>query len=180
MLPGLAITIPRSTSVRSIPLNSSPKLSPACPSSNSLWNISTPVHTELMLFSLNPTISTGSPTLILPRSTRPVTTVPRPLIENTSSTGIMNGLSTSLTGSGIYSSTTRNSSLMHAYSGASGSVLLLSNAFNALPRTIGVVSPGYLYSVSISRSSISTSSSNSGSSIWSVLFKKTTMLGTST
>jgi hypothetical protein len=43
-----------------------------------------------------PTISTSSPTLTMPRSMRPVTTVPRPEIENTSSTGIRNGLSTAL------------------------------------------------------------------------------------
>jgi len=165
MLPGFATTIPRSTSVRSIPRSNNPRLSPACPSSSSLWNISTPVTTEFMLFSRNPTISTGSPTLIFPRSTRPVTTVPRPLIENTSSIGIMNGLSVARTGSGIYSSTTRSNSLMQAYSGAFGSVLVLSNASFALPRTIGVVSPGKPYPFSISRSSISTSSNNSGSFI---------------
>jgi hypothetical protein len=49
---------------------------------------------------LNPTISTSSLTFTLPRSIRPVTTVPRPEIENTSSIGIRNGLSTSRSGSG--------------------------------------------------------------------------------
>ena len=44
------------------------------------------------LVSLIPTISISSPTLITPRSTRPVTTVPRPEIENTSSIGIMKSL----------------------------------------------------------------------------------------
>src|SRR5438093_1233406 len=34
-----------------------------------------------------PTISTSSPTLTMPVSTRPVTTVPRPEIENTASSG---------------------------------------------------------------------------------------------
>jgi hypothetical protein len=38
-----------------------------------------------------PTISISSPTLTMPRSTRPVTTVPRPEIENTSSIGIRKG-----------------------------------------------------------------------------------------
>ena len=47
-----------------------------------------------------PTISTSSPTLITPRSMRPVATVPRPLIPNTSSIGIRNGLSTGRTGVG--------------------------------------------------------------------------------
>lgn len=36
---------------------------------------------------------TSSPTLTIPCSTLPVTTVPRPAMENTSSTGIRNGLS---------------------------------------------------------------------------------------
>ena len=48
-----------------------------------------------------PTISTSSPTLITPRSMRPVATVPRPLIPNTSSMGIRNGLSTGRTGVGM-------------------------------------------------------------------------------
>ena len=52
-----------------------------------------------------PMMSTVSPVWTTPRSIRPVTTVPRPVIENTSSTGIRNGFSTSRTGSGIASST---------------------------------------------------------------------------
>ena len=75
-------------------------LSPARPSSSSLRNISTPVATVLMLCGLRPTISTSSPTLTIPRSTRPVTTVPRPWMLNTSSIGIRNGLSTSRIGLG--------------------------------------------------------------------------------
>ena len=75
-------------------------LSPATPSSSSLRNISTPV-TIFFSVGLKPTISTSSPTLTLPRSTRPVTTVPRPEIENTSSIGIRNGLSISRSGSGM-------------------------------------------------------------------------------
>ena len=51
---------------------------------------------------LMPTISISSPTLTTPRSIRPVTTVPRPEIENTSSTGIRNGFSMSRCGSGIH------------------------------------------------------------------------------
>jgi hypothetical protein len=42
-----------------------------------------------------------SPTLTMPRSTRPVTTVPRPEIENTSSIGIRNGWSTGRSGCGM-------------------------------------------------------------------------------
>ena len=52
-----------------------------------------------------PTISTSSPTLTMPRSMRPVTTVPRPEIENTSSIGIRNGWSFGRCGCGMYSST---------------------------------------------------------------------------
>ena len=49
-----------------------------------------------------PTISTASPTFTVPRSQRPVATVPRPVIENTSSTAIKNGLSVSRAGIGMY------------------------------------------------------------------------------
>src|ERR1700753_96574 len=69
-------------------------LSPACPWSSSLRHTSTPVMTVFCV-SRKPMISTSSPTLMIPRSTRPVTTVPRPEIVNTSSTGIRNGLSIS-------------------------------------------------------------------------------------
>jgi len=75
-------------------------LSPASPRSSSLRNISTPV-TTVFLVGRMPTISTSSPTLITPRSTRPVTTVPRPEIENTSSIGIRNGWSIGRSGVGM-------------------------------------------------------------------------------
>ena len=74
------------------------------PSSRSFRNISTPV-TVVTLVSLIPTISTSSPTLTLPLSILPVATVPLPVIEKTSSTAIKNGLSTSLSGSGMLAST---------------------------------------------------------------------------
>ena len=48
-----------------------------------------------------PTISISSPTFTMPRSMRPVTTVPRPVIENTSSIGIRNGLSIARFGFGM-------------------------------------------------------------------------------
>ena len=41
---------------------------------------------------VKPTISISSPDLMVPCSTRPVTTVPRPEMENTSSMGIKKGL----------------------------------------------------------------------------------------
>jgi len=63
-------------------------------------NISTPVTTVVVVV-LMPTISTVSPVLMMPCSTRPVATVPRPVIEKTSSTGIRNGLSSSRVGSGM-------------------------------------------------------------------------------
>ena len=47
------------------------------PSSNSFLNISTPVTTVVRV-SRMPTISTSSFTFTLPRSIRPVATVPRP------------------------------------------------------------------------------------------------------
>ena len=76
-MPGFAITCPRSTSFFSIPRSSNPTLSPARPSSSSFLNISTPVTTVLRV-SRKPTISISSPTLQIPFSIRPVTTVPRP------------------------------------------------------------------------------------------------------
>ena len=75
-------------------------MSPARPSSRIFLNISTPVTTILRV-ALTPMISTSSPTLTMPRSMRPVTTVPRPLIPKTSSTGIRNGLSIARSGVGM-------------------------------------------------------------------------------
>ena len=65
------------------------------------------LHTVHVVFWVGriPTISTSSPVWIRPCSTLPVTTVPRPVIENTSSIGIRNGLSSSRTGSGMNAST---------------------------------------------------------------------------
>ncbi|MNL65771.1 hypothetical protein D3C87_1901550 [compost metagenome] len=57
-------------------------------------------------------ISTGSPVLAIPVSIRPVATVPRPVIVNTSSTGIKNGLATSRTGSSIQASTASINSMI--------------------------------------------------------------------
>ena len=57
-----------------------------------------------------PTMSTVSLTLTMPRSIRPVTTVPRPVIVKTSSIGMRNGFSMSRTGSGIEVSTASMSS----------------------------------------------------------------------
>src|SRR6266540_692124 len=105
--PGLHRTCPRSTASLSMPRSRQPTLSPATPSSRSLRNISTPVTTDFCV-SRSPTISTSSPTLILPRSMRPVTTVPRPEIENTSSIGIRNGWSIGRSGSGTNASSAAN------------------------------------------------------------------------
>src|ERR1700693_5715827 len=88
--PPFASTMPRSTSSFAMPRSNRPALSPASPSSNCFLNISTPVTTVLRV-SRKPTISTSSPTFTLPRSIRPVTTVPRPEIEKISSIGIRNG-----------------------------------------------------------------------------------------
>ena len=89
---GVTTHIPRSRSSFSTPRSRIPMLSPAIASSMLLRNISTPV-TTVSFVSLIPTRSTLSPTFTTPRSIRPVATVPRPVIENTSSTGIKNGLS---------------------------------------------------------------------------------------
>ena len=78
---------------------------PASPLSKILRNISTPVTVDVNLRSPIPRMSTPSPELITPVSILPVATVPRPVIVNTSSTGIKNGLSLSRGGNSIYSST---------------------------------------------------------------------------
>ena len=92
------------------------------PSSSVLLNASTPVMT-VVLFGLRPTISMVSPTLALPRSIRPVPTVPRPLMLNTSSTGIRNGLSISRCGIGTYSSSALTSSSIGLQASSSLGVL---------------------------------------------------------
>ena len=176
MEPGAARTWPRCTSSRPTPRSRAPMLSPASPWSSSLRNISTPVQVVFWV-SLMPTISISSPTLITPRSTRPVTTVPRPEMENTSSTGIRNGRSFGRSGSGTYSSTAFISSMMVSLPMLSSRP---SSAARAEPLTIGISSPGNSYSERSSRTSISTSSSSSSSSTWSTLFRNTTRAGTPT
>ena len=149
-------------------------LSPAWPWSNSLRNISTPVQVVFWVGRI-PTISISSPVWTTPCSTLPVTTVPRPVIENTSSIGIKNGLSRSRVGSGTNESTASINANTPAAASASPS-----SAFNAETRTIGVSSPGNSYSLSSSRTSSSTSSNSSSSSTWSTLFSATTIDGTPT
>ena len=131
----------------------------------------------VFVVGLRPTISTSSPTFTIPRSIRPVTTVPRPEIENTSSIDIKNGPSISRSGIGMYwsISATSFSTLFVPRSVASPS-----SAFSALPMMIGVLSPGNSYVVSRSRTSSSTSSNSSASSTMSALFMYTTMYGTPT
>src|SRR2546429_2698001 len=89
MEPGLARTCPRSTSSLSTPRSRHPTLSPACPSSNSFRNISTPVTTVLRV-SRNPTISTSSPTLTPPPSTPPTPPPPPPRTAQMPSTTLQN------------------------------------------------------------------------------------------
>ncbi len=101
-------------------------------------NISTPV-TVVFFVSWIPTISISSPVLITPRSIRPVTTVPRPEIENTSSIGIRNGWSTARSGTGMYSSIASTS---FTTDGTPISESSPSSAFSAEPVIIGVSSPG--------------------------------------
>lgn len=67
-------------------------------------------------------------------------------------------------GVGIKSSTAAISSWMQVYSGAFGSVEEDSRTCKAEPRMIGVSSPGKSYSLSSSRTSISTRSRSSSSS----------------
>ena len=86
-------------------------------------------------------MSTVSLTLTTPRSIRPVTTVPRPVIVKTSSTGMRNGLSISRSGCGIAVSTAFMSSMSLSPHSASPS-----SAFSAETRTTGRSSPGNSYS----------------------------------
>src|SRR3989442_1114160 len=172
MLPGFASTIPRSTSCFSTPRRRRPTLSPACPSSNSFRNISTPV-TTVFLSVPNPTISTSSCTFTFPRSIRPVATVPRPVIGNTSSTGIRNGFSTSRFGTGMFLSSAANSSSTFPTHALSPAI-----AFKADPRITGMSSPGYSYFDNSSRTSSSTRSNSSASSTRSHLFRNTTIAAT--
>src|ERR1700749_2627574 len=88
--PGFTTTWPRSTSSRLVPRRSRPQFSPAQASSSCLWNISIPV-TVVFCVGRIPTISTSELMARVPRSARPVTTVPRPVIVQTSSIGIRNG-----------------------------------------------------------------------------------------
>ncbi len=155
-------------------------LSPAWAISIIFRNISTPVTTVLRGFSVNPTISTSSPTLTVPRSTLPVATVPRPVMVNTSSIGIRKGLSISRLGVGINWSTASISAQIALQSGHSRELQAWSRAFNADPTTTGTSSPGNSYSLRRSRISSSTSSISSGSSTWSALFINTTIWGTPT
>gem|GEM_PF-2822405 len=144
-----------------------------------MWNISTQV-TVVFLVSLIPTISISSPTLIIHCSILPVTTVPLPLIENTSSTGIRNGLSRGLSGTGTnFSIASNNSIIVLAQYFLSISVGFC-RATNHEPLITGVSSPGNSYLDSNSLISISTRSNISGSSTISHLFMYTTMYGTPT
>ena len=111
-----------------------------------------------MVVSFKPIISISSPGLITPCSTLPVTTVPLPEIENTSSTGIKKGLSNSLVGAGIYSSIFDINSMIEFLPIFSS---LSSTAARADPLTIGISSPGKSYFDRSSLISTSTSSNNS-------------------
>ena len=149
-------------------------MSPAWAKSRDFLNISIPV-TTVFLVGFNPTISTSSLRFNLPLSTRPVTTVPRPVIVNTSSILIKNGLSLSLLGVSIHESTAAIRSLIGCIHFSSPS-----RAFNADPRITGVLSPSNPYSFNNSRTSISTKSKSSGSSTISHLLMNTTIFGTPT
>ena len=100
-----------------------------------LWNISMPV-TVVFWGSRMPRISTSELIGSLPRSTRPVTTVPRPVMVNTSSMGMRKGLSMSRSGVGMYSSTASMSSLILATHSGSPS-----RALRADTRMTGASSP---------------------------------------
>ncbi len=128
-----------------------------------------PVTVVLVDSGRMPTISTSSLTLITPRSIRPVTTVPRPVMVKTSSTGMRNGLSVSRTGSGMESSTACMRSTIDWTHFSSPS-----RALRAEIGTTGAFSSNSCEARS-SRTSISTSSRISSSSTMSALFRATRM-----
>jgi hypothetical protein len=64
-----------------------------------LPNVSIPIAV-LVTVGPSPTTSTVSPSFSEPRSTAPVTTVPRPLMVSTFSIGIRNGSPSSRSGTG--------------------------------------------------------------------------------
>ena len=123
-------------SVFSIPLKRIPTLSPASPRSKIFLNISTPVTVDFNFSAPIPMMSTSSPVLNTPVSIRPVATVPRPVIENTSSTGINASLSTSRFGSSIQASTSDIN-----FNTVSTHFCSPFRAPRAEPRTTGVLSP---------------------------------------
>ena len=119
-----------------------PMLSPATAESNNLRNISTPVTTTTSRFFSHTNDFDVSPTLISPRSTRPVATVPRPVIVNTSSTGIRKGLSVHVQELGyIHLLLSINSNILphHSHSRSAQPQL---RALTAEPLTTGISSPG--------------------------------------
>ena len=178
MLPGLASTIPRSTSSRLVPRSSTPTLSPARPSSSSLRNISTPVAHRLARLararrsplprrpSRSRARSAPSPPSRAPRSrTRPRPTSGTACRSRASAPGC---------------TCPARPAARRCTCRPARPARPLSSALSALPRMIGISSPGNSYCVSSSRTSSSTRSSSSGSSTMSTLFRNTTMYGTPT
>ncbi len=86
-----------------------------------------------------PTISISSPTFTIPRSIRPVTTVPRPEMENTSSIGIRKVPSTARSGVGMYVSSASANCLIAPSPNSPASP---SSASLAEPLIMGTSSPG--------------------------------------
>ena len=123
-----------------------------------------------------PMISTSSPVWITPRSIRPVTTVPRPVIENTSSTGIRNGFSivADRLGDAVVAGGHELDDLLAPLGVA------LERLERRDPDHRHVVAGELVGRLSSSRTSSSTSSRISSSSTMSALFSATTMYGTPT
>ena len=111
----------------------------------------------------------------MPRSIRPVATVPRPVIENTSSTGIRNGLSISaLRLRDVACPAPRSSSWITFPDPLSGSPLAAPSAPSR--GSPACRRPGTCTALSSSRTSSSTRSSSSASSTMSHLFRNTTIV----
>lgn len=135
-LSGAATTWPRRTASRGTPRSSNATLSPASASDIGLPKVSRPVTTVPCVPDPAPSTCTRSPTRIRPRSTAPVTTVPRPVMVSTFSTGSRNGASVYRSGVGTYVSTASSSASTEAVQRGSPS-----SAFSPDTRTTGAASP---------------------------------------
>ena len=158
MLPGLRLAPgPCSMSSRFVPLQQRPDVVASLPLRPAASGTSPTSGHHRLDRVLNPTISISSPTFTMLRSTRPVTTAPRPEIMNTSSTVASGTVFVDLQRFRplrTYRTLPAASALTAHRSPTDRSSSAFRRALSQ--RMIGVSSPGYLHFDRSSRSSIST------------------------